>query len=58
LFALIYYYFYVFSPLLWTVGKWLAIPVLALSVLNELSYTWGKRKCSLFPLVCFAGLSS
>ncbi|KAG0582243.1 hypothetical protein KC19_3G045400 [Ceratodon purpureus] len=45
----------------WTVGKWLVIPVLALSVLSELSYTLVQEKVLIVPIgmVCgivFAGI--
>ena len=56
LFVLIYYYFYVFSPLLWIVGKWLAILVLALSVLSEHSYTLGEEKVLIIPIGIFCGI--
>lgn len=45
----------------WTVGKWLAIPVLAVSMLSELSYTLMQEKVLIIPVgmiggVAFAGL--
>jgi hypothetical protein len=40
----------------WTVGKWLAIPVLALSVLSELSYTLLEEKVLIIPVGMVCGI--
>ncbi len=41
---------------LWTVGKWIMIPVLLLSVLNEVSYTLMQEKLLLIPISMIGGI--
>ena len=41
---------------LWTVGKWLVIPVLALSVLSELSYTLLQENVLIIPIGMICGI--
>ena len=42
---------------LWSVGKWLAIPVLAVSMLSELSYTLMQEKVLLIPAGMIGGIA-
>jgi len=41
----------------WTVGKWLAIPVLAVSMLSELSYTFMQEKVLIVPAGMIGGIA-
>ncbi|KAG0555094.1 hypothetical protein KC19_12G143500 [Ceratodon purpureus] len=41
----------------WTVGKWLAIPVLAVSMLSELSYTLLQQKVLIIPAGMIGGIA-
>ena len=41
----------------WTVGKWLAVPVLAASMLSELSYTLLQEKVLIIPACMIAGIA-
>ncbi|XP_024364726.1 uncharacterized protein [Physcomitrium patens] len=41
---------------LWIVGKWLAIPLLALSVVNEFTYTLVQEKVLIIPVAMICGI--
>lgn len=41
----------------WIVGKWLAIPVLAVSMLSELSYTLMQEKVLIIPVGMIGGMA-